>query len=1221
MRRSDRRSKRLVIESLEPRCVLTTGDIDLSFGNSGIAKTDFQNLPISGNLSLAAALQSDLKIVAIGEGAIARYHTDGTLDTSFDTDGIVAIPFLARDVAVQSDGKIVVAGDANGTSQMTVARFLSNGQLDTTFDGDGIATIMLGPNGGSTSSLVIQQDGKIVVAGSGDVGGRFGLAAVRLQGDGSLDATFGVQGRAVYGFNEIDAAFDVTLQSDGRIVLVGRTGRNTGGNFQFDALVVRLLPNGRLDNSFDGDGWVSQRLSPADRATGVATQADGSIFVSGATRTSSSDTGAFVFKLTRSGSLDTSFDTDGIQIETFGLFAPKSEDLLVDSDGRVLLVGSVSSRIAIVRYNADGSRDPSFGIDGKVTLANAVGRAVIPQANGSFIVAGANRGFFGLARFLSNGLLDNSFNSDGLVQTEFGPTVDVVGEIAIQPDGKTVAVGQTGRETFLARYRTDGKLDTAFARGGKVITRFSDLFQSTRANSVALQSDGKIVIAGLAVTVTGDTADGDLLVARFLPNGTLDTSFSGDGWLTTDLLGYESASSVLIQPDGKIVVGGSDNGGFTFARYNTNGTLDQSFNRTGVRSIPIGSGFSSVNKVMLQSDGAIVGVGHIFVATSSGPPSGTLVVVRLLPDGRNDRSFNLTGILIGRGTNQKFGHDAALQSDGTILIAGGTSRAPRNTVANLSVLKLLPSGAHDPSFGVDGLSEVVLATNSLGKSISIQPNGKIVVGGQNGSSFVVVRLNSDGSPDSSFAGDGIATTPRVDFPVISADVAILADGRVVLAGAEQDFSSGRLRSSVNLIRYRSDAVPVDALLVTRNASGAIEVRDQWSRDDQIEISRSGNSIVLTEKSLDTRAKFKVLGLAGISGNGTKQITIPLGLIQNANQPLLLNLLRGDDRVMLNTAGLSPDIIPTTGLKFNFGLGNDELNLVGTTTDNLWSFSGAFGGNVSLGNLGIATFTNLENAIGGSGVDDFRFAQRYGLASTNINGGTGLDRFEVVRDADMTLSSTSLFGISAALEVKSAIVQRYSITAIESVSLVGGSSRNVIDARTYTLGVSIDGRGGDDVLYGGDNDDVIRGGPGNDLISGQGGADTLFGDAGNDVIMGGFGPDLIYGGTGQDLITGANFASLVQRNTGSRDAILAAWFSSETYAQRVNRLTVIGVGANNSIKLIPDAEAFGDFNVDTIFGGGDSDWFFLAISGTLSELGVAVGGLRDLQSGELVTALV
>ena len=217
------------------------------------------------------------------------------------------------------------------------------------------------------------------------------------------------------------------------------------------------------------------------------------------------------------------------------------------------------------------------------------------QADGKIVVVGAAAGDFAVARYNSNGSLDTSFSGDGKQTTDLGGVVtgDGANGVAIQANGKIVAVGVAGATSHaspndfgLVRYNPNGSLDTTFSGDGKQRTDFG--FESDEARGVAIQGDGKIVaVGGEAVEEFGDFA-----LARYNPNGSLDTSFSGDGKQTTDFGGFDNANAVALDSDGRIVAAGSASVGtdrdFALARYNANGSLDTSFSGDGKQTTDFG---------------------------------------------------------------------------------------------------------------------------------------------------------------------------------------------------------------------------------------------------------------------------------------------------------------------------------------------------------------------------------------------------------------------------------------------------------------------------------------------------------------------------------------------------------------------------------------------------------------------------------------------------------
>ena len=340
--------------------------------------------------------------------------------------------------------------------------------------------------------------------------------------------------------------------------------------------VVLALPAaaaaGDLDASFDGDGKVTTDLGGFDTANGVAIQADGRIVAAG-TGTASVDFA--LARYNRDGSLDTDFGGDGNVTTDFG-GSDGAEGVAVQPDGKIVAAGGGAADFALARYNRDGSLDTSFHGDGKVTtdfggLDAAVGVAI--QPNGRIVAAGfaAGSADFALARYNRDGSLDTSFDGDGMVTTDFGGSMfEAAAGVAIQPDGRIVAAGFTQSDFALARYNRDGSLDTSFDGDGKVTTDFGGT--DFAFGGLAIQPDGRIVAAG------GGAPGDDFALARYNRDGSLDTSFDGDGKVTTDFGASDQASAIAIQSGGKIVAAGhraeSVGINWALARYNRDGSLD-----------------------------------------------------------------------------------------------------------------------------------------------------------------------------------------------------------------------------------------------------------------------------------------------------------------------------------------------------------------------------------------------------------------------------------------------------------------------------------------------------------------------------------------------------------------------------------------------------------------------------------------------------------------------
>jgi uncharacterized delta-60 repeat protein len=374
------------------------GDLDTTFDGDGLVTTDFNGSDIAREV----AIQADGKIIAVGEDgtsdfALARYNTDGSLDTTFDGDGKVTTDFSGNDgaygVAIQSDGKIVAVG-RNGPQDFALARYNTDGSLDTSFDGDGKVTTDF--SGGDLAfDVAIQSDGKIVVAGK-DGAADFTLA--RYNTDGSLDTTFDGDGKVTLNFNGIaDTAYGVAIQSDGKIVAAGQ---NTTPNFA----LARYNTDGSLDATFDGDGAVVTGFSGDDLALSVAIQSDGKIVAVG--RDGSQDFA--LARYNTDGSLDTSFDSDGKVTTSFTAGDDLAFAVAIQSDGKIVAAGTDSSQdFALARYNTDGSLDTSFGTAGGLTtsftVGDDIGRGVAIQADGKIVVVGVDGNEdFAIARYIVN---------------------------------------------------------------------------------------------------------------------------------------------------------------------------------------------------------------------------------------------------------------------------------------------------------------------------------------------------------------------------------------------------------------------------------------------------------------------------------------------------------------------------------------------------------------------------------------------------------------------------------------------------------------------------------------------------------------------------------------------------------------------------------------------------------------------------------------------------
>ncbi|MGB9179680.1 MAG: carboxypeptidase regulatory-like domain-containing protein, partial [Pyrinomonadaceae bacterium] len=430
---------------------------------------------------------------------------------------------------------------------------------------------------------------------------------------------------------------------------------------------------------------------------------------------------------------------------------------------------------------AQGDLDLTFGSNGKVTTdfggTTDYGNVVVLQPDGKIIVAGhaitnfPNTGFFSdftLARYNPNGTLDTTFGFNGKVTTHFnGGPYDAVDDIALQPDGKIVAAGHAVNDAgssvdiAVVRYNSDGSLDTTFGNNGKVTTHLNG--SSNSANGVALQPDGKIVIAGSC----GEYSLADIALARYNPDGSLDNSFGSSGKTTTHFNGgYNvsvSAADLVLQPDGKLVAVGyyirdnNANAVFALARYNPDGTLDNSFGSGGEVITDI-AGYASA--VALQPDGRIIAIGHIRV----GYRDNDVEMARFNSDGNLDTGFGNSGIVktTFSSSSDDIGHAVTLQKDGKIVVAGHTGSYP---LFDFALFRYTRDGQLDSSFGSNGKVSTDFNGNwEQAYGVAIQPDGKIVLAGEcecpSGLDFAVARYTGEAAPTAGPATiDGRINTP------------------------------------------------------------------------------------------------------------------------------------------------------------------------------------------------------------------------------------------------------------------------------------------------------------------------------------------------------------------------------------------------------------------------------------------------------------------------------
>jgi uncharacterized delta-60 repeat protein len=423
-------------------------------------------IPVEGNETVmtiqAIAVKSGMEDSTVSSASYEIHYPDpGTLDTSFGTGGIVTTAIngtfnVARAIAIEVNGKIVVAG----TSSMyfALARYNSDGTLDTTFDTDGKVTTDFGSGGASGAyAIAIDANGKIVVAGYVDIDNtsniNYDFALARYNSDGSLDTSFGTGGKVITAIGSgYDQAYSMVIDANGKIIVAG-SSRNSSNVDDF--ALIRYNSDGSLDTSFGTGGKVTTPIgSGYDQAYSIAIDANGRIVAAGYSDQGGSPYYDFaLIRYNSDGSLDTTFGTGGIVTTPIGSGYDVARTITIDANGKIIITGETyngsNHDFALARYNSDGSLDTDFGTGGKVITAIGSGDdkaySVGIDANGRIIVAGSSSNGsnhdFALARYNTNGSLDTDFGTSGKVITAIGSVDDRAYSMAIDANGRIVLAG------------------------------------------------------------------------------------------------------------------------------------------------------------------------------------------------------------------------------------------------------------------------------------------------------------------------------------------------------------------------------------------------------------------------------------------------------------------------------------------------------------------------------------------------------------------------------------------------------------------------------------------------------------------------------------------------------------------------------------------------------------------------------------------------------------
>lgn len=838
------------------------GVLDPSFGDGGIVMENIGTVYPSARNEVEA--QADGKVVIAGtvdsgEGAwttvIERLLPDGSLDQSFGVGGQVPIDLnpdqyeYIVDVSIDGSGRIFVLA-AYG-QQMMILGLEANGDRIDGFGDDGIVR-NTPVDGAEFRALAVASDGSILVGGrtdnsSGNPGPAFSTTIWKFTPVGVLDTAFGTAGVKRHDLTGNSEIVDIDVLANGSVVAVARL--LVGGSFNWSSVVMKLTSSGVLDASFDTDGIVELDLGGntlEDEPSAVHVLASSEILIAATLETANGGSEFAVARLDATGALDTSFDTDGVAVYGPGdgtrEYIASSLDVL--ADGTVVVAGQlqvswlVDSTAALVAFTSAGAAVNSFGVsDGDAGIPAAIARDTSVYtdvavsgigAQERITVVGITAGLVALdsvvagvvVRFGVSGLADAGFGDGGVVDRPMSDgmgTPDLLVDAVELDDGRSISVGYElaidGYRTRRSMHLRDGSLDTSWGVGGHLV----DSVQDGLALVAALDSQGRLLVAYF-------NAPSGLDVRRYLPDGSLDTSFGTAGVAerpagfaqfgveVAPVLTFDSQGRVLIATD---MVTGSALDAIVY-RLTPDGVLDTSFGTGGSTTVDVDH-FDGFTSLAFDSEGRIVLGGY-----SVPSPAPTMyLLVRLTADGALDTSFGNAGVVADRfvGDDLSLISGVSVTEDGKFIVLG-VSQVGTTTTARL--LRLNEDASVDASFP-ELVVPATLDEFAL-PFLTVRPDGRVllstVVGDADGGGETQLRVvGVDGTLDTEFGTDGVLSLSG--FAARTARNAVRGD--LLLAGSTQRFDFDHDRTLVRVLGELMIVPAAPAAPTLAAADGALTV--------------------------------------------------------------------------------------------------------------------------------------------------------------------------------------------------------------------------------------------------------------------------------------------------------------------------------------------------------------------------------------------------------------
>jgi uncharacterized delta-60 repeat protein len=1250
------------------------GSFDRSFGSGGKAILPPHFLP-GGSYAAASSVAVDASghIVLAGRAdgsfsdgnfgtrfAVARLNGDGSLDNSFGSGGETTVGFgtgyyqqdTASSVACDASGHIIVAGTNGyiyGNNHFAVARLNGDGTPDGNFGSGGKAIVPQFSTGTSNdndyaSSLALDASGHVVLAGS-DVGyfpssstygSRFAVA--RLTADGRLDNSFGSAGQTTVsygtgGLSEYANAAGVAVDASGRIVVAGTAG---DGGYGYRFAVTRLNGNGNLDSTFSGGkalvSYGSGSVSPI--AAGMALDASGRIVVAGTIYTYNGYLpGIAVTRLGSDGNLDANWGSGG---RVTAAIPAASNDYassmtITQPDGKIIVVGTsygpgtpyYAPRLALTRYNSDGSLDATFGQGGNAVFDYYSSLFVSPSAvsvdgSGRILVVGSSpspysNNTFAVLRLEPDGSPDTTFQGGRAILPPFGTggygyENDSASSVAVDSSGHIVLAGSTyglfpgesyfGSRFGVARLNADGSLDRSFGSGGETTVRYgTGYYSADTASGVAIDASGRIVVAGYSFDWTNYTGQ-HFAVTRLSSNGSPDNNF-GSGGKTTISFGsgyeYDSAEGVAVDASGRIVVAGTTGkyyyeSGVAVARLNAaDGSLDQSFGTGGESTIRnFGPGYSGAyaSRMAIDAAGRIAVVGEAFAS------NGTDFAVALFKaNGCPDVDFGLEGTVTTTLTSG--GHDhtnnvagAAFDSAGRLVVAGTTSSNPDQTHSNFAVVRYLPHDQVIEAGSATFAGDLQAAVTAL-RTTPPAGTPRVVIHVASASLMAAVgpavsnlSVNPSGPEIEVLIDVGPGTYSPLSVSV-PAGLKLILDGDNGACGSRTLTGTGAAALTVSgdvLIRAGM------AFTESGNASAIVVQGGQLTMRNSTVTETTTTSqaaIAISGGQVDLGTSYSGPGNNTISVNGSSKcirLTGPNNVMAVGDSFVLNGNSLGDNFQIEDLIDHSLD-----------GLGGGTVFWVPNNV-----FVTANSGSVQRGVnvVPMGGTVNVQNGVKGPysvGSKLLTIAYQSGQIITQQADTLDASKRELLVQDYVTNDSIKFVAGTNPGEVQLNINDLPNGTFLPTGRLIAyaGSGGDVQVDSTLTLPAW---------LYGGGNG-RLKGGSGNNVLIGNQG-DLVIGGSGRDLLIGHGGTQLVSTG-GQDILIAG--AISYDFDETALAAIMAEWTSSDSLAARIANLTdntassLFSASRKNGNYFLlnsgPNQTVSSDSSADTITAGSGPDLIF------------------------------